>query len=67
MTTMSVPALLDFNKLFVTKSDASRVSIGAVLMLEGRLTTYTSKTFFSSHLSLSIYEKGDVSYCSYGH
>ena len=55
--TILVLSILNFNKLFMIESDASRAGIGAILLQEGRPITYITKALSSSHLSLSVYDK----------
>jgi len=50
-----VLALPDFSKIFIIKSDALRVGIGAILMQEGRPLDFTSKVLLSHNMSKSMY------------
>src|SRR4051812_17433472 len=46
----------DYNKLFVVTTDASDVTLGAVLSQEDKLITFISKTFQQAELNWMIYE-----------
>jgi hypothetical protein len=56
MTSASVLALPNFNKLFVVETDTSKAGIGAVLMQEGHLIAFISKSLGPKQQSLSVYE-----------
>lgn len=47
----------DFSKVFVIKTDASRLGIGVVLHQEGHPIAYISKALGPKNLGLSTYEK----------
>lgn len=49
-------ALLDFSKPFVLETNASNKDLGVVLMQEGRLITYLSKSLEIKSQEMSIYE-----------
>nr|KYP53442.1 Retrovirus-related Pol polyprotein from transposon 297 family [Cajanus cajan] len=57
LTTLSILAILDFNKPFMIGTDASGVGLGAVLLQEGRLLAFWSKTLSSRAQQKSIYER----------
>jgi len=57
MTSALVLALPNFNKLFVVETDASKAGIGAVLMHEGHLIAFISKSLGLKQQSLSVYER----------
>nr|GEV02422.1 gypsy/Ty3 retroelement polyprotein [Tanacetum cinerariifolium] len=57
MVNPSVLALPNFDKEFIIKTDASGVSVGAVLQQQGHPVAYLSKTLATKHQSLSAYEK----------
>lgn len=52
-----VLALPDFSKEFVVETDASRTGIGVVLMKQGHLVAYISKSLGQQPQALSTYEK----------
>jgi hypothetical protein len=52
-----VLALPDFSKEFVVETDASGTGIGAVLMKQGHLVAYISKSLGQQPQALSTYEK----------
>nr|GEX18681.1 retrotransposon-related protein [Tanacetum cinerariifolium] len=49
--------LLDFSKEFTLEIDASGVGLGAVLLQEGHLIAFLSKTLSAKHQLMSTYEK----------
>ncbi|XP_072953436.1 uncharacterized mitochondrial protein AtMg00860-like [Typha angustifolia] len=55
MISTLVLALADFTKLFTIECDTSGVSIGAVLMQEGRIVAYMSKALSERSQLLSTY------------
>jgi hypothetical protein len=57
MTTPPVLSLPALDKLFVVETDASMVGVGAVLMQEGHLIAYISKSLRPKQQAMSIYEK----------
>lgn len=57
MTSATVLALLDFSKEFVVEIDASSEVIGAVLMQEGHLIAFITKSLANRHRGYFAYEK----------
>jgi hypothetical protein len=57
MATPPVLALSTLDKLFVVETDASMMGVGAVLMQEGHLIAYISKSLGPKQQAMSIYEK----------
>lgn len=52
-----VLAVLDFSKIFVVETDASKDGIGVVLMQEGHPLAFISKALGPKWQRLSVYEK----------
>lgn len=57
MTTPLVLELIDLNKLFVIKNDASNMGIRAVLMQEGHPLAFINKPFSPRQQALFVYER----------
>ena len=57
MVQAPVLMLPDFSKLFVVEADAFGIGLGAVLMQDGKLLAYYSKSLSSKALGKSTYEK----------
>jgi hypothetical protein len=57
MITPPILYLPDLDKLFVVETDASIVGVGAVLIQEGHLIAYISKSLGPKQQVMSIYEK----------
>jgi hypothetical protein len=57
MTRPLVLALPDLNKQFIIKIDAKRVGIEAMLIQEGYLITYISKSIRLKQQALSTYKR----------
>ncbi|RVW59679.1 Transposon Tf2-8 polyprotein [Vitis vinifera] len=57
VTSPPVLALPDFSILFTIQCDASGISVGAVLMQQGRPLAYMSQAIHGKALQLSTYEK----------
>lgn len=57
LSSAPVLSILDFEKVFVTETDASDKGMGAMLMQEGHPISFLSKAFCSRNQALSTYEK----------